>query len=84
MVKVKLINRFSGVGKDSGKPYCRITLASDKVDGTRAVGEFWCNTTVANKVASIPLDSQVYVSAELDDSLHFGISDIRLADSTKA
>lgn len=84
MVKVKLINRFAGIGKDSGKPYCRITLACDKADGTRAVGEFWCNTTVANKVAGIPLDSQVYVTAELDDSLHYNISDVRLADSTKA
>lgn len=84
MVKVKLLNRFSGVGKDSGKPYCRITLASDKADGTRAVGEFWCNTTVASKVASIPLDSNVYVSAELDDSLHFSISDVRLVDVTKS
>lgn len=84
MVKVKLINCFAGIGKDSGKPYCRITLASDKDDGTRVVADFWCNQTVANKVAMIPLDSQVYVSAEVDAELHFNISDIRLADATKA
>lgn len=84
MVKVKLLNRFSGIGKDSGRPYCRITLASDKSDGSRIVADFWCNQTVANKVAGLPLDASVYVSAELDDALHFNISDIRLADSTKA
>lgn len=84
MVKLKLVNCLQGIGKESGKPWCRITLASDKADGTRVVSEFWCNPTVANKVAMIPLDSQVYISAEMDDSLHFNISDVRTADTTKA
>lgn len=84
MIKVKLVNCAQGIGKDSGKPWCRVTLASDKADGTRAISDFWCNQTVANKVAMIPLDSLVYVTAELDDSLHYNISDVRLADSTKA
>lgn len=84
MIKVKMVNKAHGVGKDSGKPWCRITLASDKTDGTRAMSDFWCNEVVANKVAGIPLDSYVYVSAELDAALHFNISDIRTVDSTKA
>lgn len=84
MVKVKLLNRAQGIGKDSGKPWCRVTLASDKTDGTRVVSDFWCNQNVANKVSSIPLDTYVYVSAELDDALHFQISDVRTGDTTKA
>lgn len=84
MIKVKLVNCMQGIGKDSGKPYCRVTLASDRTDGTRAISDFWCNQTIANKVATIPLDSYVYVSAELDDALHFNISDIRTAETTKA
>lgn len=84
MVKVKLINRFSGIGKDSGKPYCRVTLASDKPDETRVVGDFWLNPSVASKVATIKLDSEVYVSADIDANLHFSVSDTRPADTTKA
>lgn len=84
MVKVKLLNRAQGIGKDSGKPWCRVTLASDKSDGTRAVYDFWCNPNVASKVATIKLDSEVYVSAEIDADLHFGISDIRPAETTKS
>lgn len=84
MIKVKLLNCAQGIGKDSGKPWCRVTFASDKVDGTRSVSDFWCNQTVANKVSAIPLDSYVFVSAELDVDLHFSISDIRPADTTKA
>ena len=84
MVKVKLVNRAQGIGKESGKPWCRVTLASDKADGTRVVSDFWCNPNVATKVANIKLDSEVYVSAEIDADLHFGISDIRLADTSKA
>ncbi len=84
MIKVKLLNCAQGIGKDSGKPWCRVTLASDKSDRTRVVSDFWCNQTVANKVSSIPLDSYVFVSAELDADLHFNVSDVRLADSVKA
>lgn len=51
MIKTRLINKANGIGKDSGKPWCRITLASDKQDGTRVVSDFWCNQAVADKVA---------------------------------
>lgn len=84
MLKTRLINKASGLGKESGKPWCRITLASDKADGTRAVADFWCNQAVADKIARIPLDSYVYVTAELDDALHFNISDLRPVDTVKA
>lgn len=83
MLRAKLINKANGVGKDSGKPWCRITLASDKMDGTRAVGDFWCNQIVSAKVANISIDTLVYVTTELDESLHFNIVDIRTADVTK-
>jgi len=84
MIKVKLLNCIKGVGRDTGKPWCKLTLASNKSDGTRVVSDFWCNQTIASKAALIPLDSQVYISAEIDESLHFAISDIRLADAIKA
>lgn len=84
MTKVKLVNCIRGVGRESGKPWCKLTLASTKADGTRVISDFWCNQTIASKAALIPLDSQVYVSAELDETLHFAISDIRLADVVKS
>ena len=84
MLKTRLINKASGLGKDSGKPWCRITLASDKADGPRAIADFWCNQMVANKVAQIPVDSLVYVTAELDEGLHFSVSDVRPVDTAKA
>lgn len=84
MLKTKLINKANGIGKESGKPWCRITLASDRSDGSRAIADFWCNPTVANKVAQIPIDSFIYVIAELDESLHFSVFDVRLVDTIKA
>ena len=84
MIKVKLLNCIKGVGRDTGKPWCKLTLASTKADGTRVVSDFWCNQTIASKAAFIPLDSQVYISAEIDESLHFAISDIRSADVVKS
>lgn len=80
MVKVKLINKAQGIGKESGKPWCRVTVASDLADGSRAVSDFFVGPAIAVKVSSLPLDSAVYVSADLDDRLHFTISDIRSAE----
>ena len=84
MIKVKLLNRAQGIGKDSHKPWCRITLGSDLSDGSRAVGDFFVGPEVAMKVASLPLDTFVYVSADLDDRLHFSIVDVRSAETGKA
>ena len=84
MLKVKLVNKAKGNNKDTGKPWCRITLSVDKADGNRVIEGFWCNETVASKIKDIPLDAYVYVMAELDENLHFGISDIRPADVNKA
>lgn len=83
MLKARLINRSNGISKSSGKAWCKISLASDKADGARIIQEFWCNPQLAAKVATIPVDSYVYVTAELDDSLHFNIADLRVVDSTK-
>ena len=80
MVKCKLLNKASGIGKDSGKPWCRLTLGADHADGSRSVSDFFVAPEVATKVASIPLDAAVYITAELDSNLHFNISDIRNAD----
>lgn len=77
MKKVKLINKSNGVGKESRKPWCRITLSCDAMDGTRSVSDFFVSPSVAAKVASINLDSEVYIQADLDENLHFNISDIR-------
>lgn len=82
MTKFKLINKKTGVSKASGKPWANITLASD-VNGNRNTNDFFISPTVYTKVNTIPLDSYVFVSADLDADLHFAITDIRLAD-TKA
>lgn len=81
MLKTKLINRASGIGKDSGKPWARLTLAADHTDGTRSVADFFVTSEVGSKAAAIPLDTPVYISATLDDHLHFAISDIRAIDA---
>lgn len=80
MVKKKLINKASGIGKDSGKPWYRVTLAADHTDGSRSVGDFFVSPEVGAKFSSIAIDSAVYITAELDSQLHFGISDVRNAE----
>lgn len=80
MTKLKLLNRASGIGKDSGKPWARATFAADHADGTRSVADFFVSPEIGAKLSAIPLDTYVYVSAELDQHLHFNISDIRNAD----
>lgn len=82
MVKLRLINRANGLSKASGNPWCRLTLCCDHADGNRTVSDFFVNPEVASRVASIPLDSLVYVSADLDSKLHFSISDIRPVEAT--
>lgn len=82
MVKLKLLNKSSGLSKTSGKPWTRITLGCDHSDGSRSVADFFVTPEIAAKLASISLDSQIYVHAELDDRLHFGISDIRSTESS--
>ena len=80
MLKTKLVNKASGIGKESGRPWCRVTLAADHSDGTRSVADFFVAPEIATKLAAIPLDSAVYITTELDQNLHFAISDIRSAD----
>lgn len=82
MVKLRLLNKASGISKASGKPWTRITLGSDHSDGSRSVADFFVTPEIAAKLVGISLDSQIYVHAELDDKLHFGISDIRSSDSS--
>jgi len=84
MIKVRLLNKAQGIGKESGRPWCRLTLAADHSDGSRVVNDFFVNPDVATKVASIPLDSAVYITAELDANLHFNVADIRVAETTKS
>lgn len=84
MIKVRLLNKAQGIGKTSGRPWCRLTLAADHNDGSRVVNDFFVNPEVATKVSSIPLDSLVYISAELDSNLHFNVADIRVAETTKS
>lgn len=83
MVKIKLISKASGISAKSGKPWCRVTFGADQDDGTRNISEFFVNPEVAAKVASIQLDSTVYVSAGLDNKLHFEITDIQSANISK-
>lgn len=82
MVKCKLLNKACGIGKESGKPWCRLTLGADHTDGTRSVADFFVSPEIATKIATIPLDSAVYITAELDANMHFNISDIRSAETT--
>ena len=81
MVKTKLINKASGIGKDSGKPWYRVTLAADHTDGSRSVGDFFVSPEVGSKFSAIQLDADVYITAELDQHLHFQIADVRSASS---
>lgn len=83
MTKLKLLNRASGIGKDSGKPWARATFAADHADGTRSVADFFVTPDIGAKLAGMQLDAPVYVSVELDSNLHFQISDVRPVDTTK-
>lgn len=80
MLKAKLLNKARGIGKDSGRPWCRITISADKADGSRSVNDFFVAQDIATKIDSIPLDANIYVTADLDENLHFSISDVRSAD----
>ena len=80
MFHFKLVNKASGISS-KGTPWCRITLACDHSDGSRSISGFFVSSEVAAKTAKIPLDTTVYVSATLDEKLHFQINDIRAVDS---
>lgn len=82
MIKFKLLNKARGVGKESGKPWYRITLAADHGDGTRAVTDFFVSSEIAEKIDPIPLDASVFISAALDEYLRFSIIDVRPADKS--
>lgn len=82
MVKLKLLNRATGIGKESGKAWARATFGCDHSDGTRSVADFFVTPEIGAKLSGIPLDTNVYVSAELDQNLHFNISDVRSAETT--
>lgn len=82
MSKFKLLNRASGVNKETGRPWCRVTLGCDRNDGSRSVADFFVAPELSSKLSGIPLDAFVYVSAYLDQALHFAISDIRPVEAS--
>ena len=77
MNKIKMLNFQQGVGKESGRPWSRITLSCDSENG-RSVADFFVSPEVAAKAATIPFDSTVIVESSLDQKLHFAISDIKM------
>lgn len=81
MLKTILLNKANGVSKTTGKPWARVTLGCDHTDGSRSVSEFFISPEVYAKISGIKLDSYVYVTSDLDQDLHYSISDIRLVEN---
>ena len=77
LAKFKLTNKSTGLSKKTGKPWYRLTLSSERIDGTRRMSDFWVTAEVYHKAMVIQYDAEVYVAVNLDQDLHFNICDVK-------
>lgn len=79
MKKARLIAVNVGVSKD-GRRYGMVNLRTKSETGSRTK-DFFVSPEIAEKVLNME-DTDVYVSAELNDRLGFEISDIKPVPTT--
>lgn len=73
----KLVNRFSGVSKKTGKPFYSLDLFIDQQDGSRVLFKTFVSEEIFNKVSTLPLDSSVTVISGVNGFGNLCVSDIR-------
>lgn len=83
MGRFRLLNFRTGVSQKTNREYAQISLMSMGAD-SRKIADFFVEPAVLQKAlqGGAKLDSVVYISVELDDSLHYQITDIRPATTS--
>lgn len=73
----KLVNRFSGISKKSGKEFYSVDLFVDQENGSRVLFKTFVSGEIYKKIEQLPLDSNVTVISGVNGFGNLCVTDIR-------